>query len=281
MLVKPFLPTGGTGILFGRGGTGKTQIALSLTKAILEGGFFLSRFRCRRGRVSYVQVDTPPQLFADRLHRLAATTEERAGFQPVIYDTSIDSIAAAASPKPPQWALDIRDHHPDLVIVDSLRKVNPLDENDNKTPSQILAAWRRLVGNRPAILFLHHANKQGWNEDVPDEDLIRGASAWTDDMDLGMFLREKAGKVTLSWTKHRSCEEPKSMYVEMNKETLLMQSGDRARVRALALLGVGVEKAEAAKLLVTESLCSDKVTAYKILDEAADLLTDPPESATL
>ena len=261
-LVAPFFPTGGTGVIFGRGGTGKTQLALSMAMAVSEGGYFLSKFKARKGKVVLIEVDTPPLIMQQRLkHLVNAHTLDNLGL--VMYDAGIDVVEeekeARGKKEKPEWVKSILAFRPDLVIVDSLRKSHKLDENDSRAPSLVINAWRYLLGSGPALLFIHHARKRPIEfMDADDDQGARGSGAWLDDMDVQMQLIKKGmNDRLLKWTKVRTCEEEElpPMAVMIDPESLLVELQDKATTRALELALVDLGKDEIVKLLVKEQLC--------------------------
>ncbi len=267
MLVDPFLPTGGIGILYGRGGSGKTQVAMSMCVAVNTGTHFLSKFRCREGKVAFLQVDTPPIEFQKRTRQMAKHSDI-SDMLLLPYDTPVDLVALARKAMKeeelPDWCQRVRDFEPDLLVLDSLKKCHNLDENDNASPNKVYTAAKILFGPGVTLLFIHHSRKNPQIDYKPldDDSTVRGAGAWTDDADVGIHLvkKKKEKYVTITWDKIRTCEEDavKDLQLDFNKESLLLDQRDTAYVRAFQLANVGVEEDEIKKILVKENLCGDK-----------------------
>ena len=283
-LIKPFFPTGGTGVLFGRGGSGKTQLALSMAASVMEGGFFLARYKARKGSVVLIEVDTPPLIMKGRLEQMARTRSLN-GLGLAMYDAGIDVVEEAkkarASGELPQWVKELRASKPDLVIVDSLRKTHTLDENDSRAPSLVINAWRYLLGSGPSILFIHHARKTPLEFSLmEDEQGARGSGAWLDDVDVQMQLISKGeNNRLLRWTKVRTCEESDvpDMAVMIEPETLLVELQNKAMTRALELALVELEEGEIVKHLVAERLCG-RTKAYETVEHVYSLLSHKDEA---
>jgi len=278
LLIKPFFPTGGTVVLFGRGGSGKTQLALTMAAAIMEGGYFLSKFKARKGNVVLIEVDTPPLIMQDRLRHFAKHSS-LSGLGLAMYDAGIDVVEEATKAKAinqlPEWVLSIRAQKPDLVIVDSLRKTHTLDENDSRAPSLVMNAWRYLLGSGTALLFIHHARKTPIEYTAADDDQgARGTGAWLDDVDAQMqMIKKGSNNRMVKWTKVRTCEEDAvpTMAVMIEPESLLVELQDKSFARALELAQVGLDEKEIVQHLVKEGLCK-QTKAYETVANIYALL---------
>lgn len=279
-LIYPFLPTGGTGMIFGRGGSGKTQLALTMAAAIMDGTFFLSKFKARKGRVVLVEVDTPPLIMQGRLQKLVKHSSLK-DLGLVMYDSSIDIVEesqkAKAAKRRPEWAETLVSTKPDLIIVDSLRTTHSMDENDSRVPSAVISAWRHLVGSGAALLFIHHARKMPMEfMGSSDEDGARGTGAWRDAVDFQMqMVQKKDNNRLVEWTKVRTCEERDvpAMAVMIEPESLTVELQDKAMSRAVELAGVSLDRKEIVQRLVVEGLCKQSV-AYEKADHALQLFAD-------
>ena len=279
-LIAPFFPTGGTCVLFGRGGSGKTQLALTMAGAILDGGFFLSKFKARRGRVVLVEVDTPPLVMQERLRKMSSRLD-LGSLGLAMYDSAVDVVEEAQRLKgtktPPEWVKAVRSQKPDLVIIDTLRQTHAMDENDSRAPSMVKSAWRQLLGSGPALLFIHHARKVPMEFRMEDDvQGARGSGAWLDDVDCQMQMIDKGGgNRVVKWTKHRTCPEyaVPAMTTIINPETLVVELADRPTVRALELLEVGLGKKEVAQHLVKEGICT-KTVAYDRVKKLQEEILD-------
>lgn len=291
-VVHPFFPSGGVGIIFGEGGVGKTRLALHMAMAVRDGSFFLARFRCTKGIVGLVEVDTAPSTVQDMLRKMAGLAKKEgektggyydlSGMPIALHDRAVDAIALSDAIRRegdearPAWLEPVRTAKCSLVIVDSYRKTHRLDENDNRTPSAVIGAWRTLLGSKPALLFIHHARKDapGFMTTRGASSSSRGASALIDDNDWSAHLYKEVGQgketklKVLEWTKARVPGEDQmpKVLLDYDERTGLLMISDRARHRALELAEVGLERNEIVKHLVLEQVCTQGA-AYKLADE--------------
>jgi len=232
-LVEPFYPSHGIGLLHGRQTSGKTQLALTLARAITSGSLFLDQFKCEHGPVAYFQVDMPEPLLQDRF-RQAPELWRGLPLYMFCHPNRINIFNVNSDPTIKAALETAQQYKPVLTIVDSLRKVHQLEENSSDSATKVYGAWKDYLPDS-AILFLHHENKPQQGVSYrPPEDKPRGNSAWLDDADCGMGLT-RTGKhdgnghmADLVWTKQRAGAQQavEKMNLVMDDETLLMRAGD-------------------------------------------------------
>jgi len=191
-IVAPLLPTGGHLLLYGDPKVGKSFAALQLAAAIDSGHEWLGFPIKVNGKVAYVQLDTPRGVWAERLDKLRASG---VNIEP-IYFADRESLKA--------WPFDIfnPEHfrllrseldrvQPLVVIIDTLKETNQLEENGNTEGQKVIAALTAVT--KPAALILvHHGRKP--SADGPPELTMgaRGASYLTGKMDAIVHFRERS-----------------------------------------------------------------------------------------
>lgn len=233
-VLDPLLPVGGVGLIHGKGGHGKTQWAFTLADAVSSGTKFLDKFPVKEGKVLYLQLDMPENLFQSRWKK--AIPELKAPENIVVVPYKPLDILKPDYQEVLKQTFDY--HDPMLVFVDTLRKLHYEDENDNAVPMQVLQALKDTLGPNRASLVIHHdrkslyVNKSSKRDsdndeyDSPEElvETFRGARAWIDDSDLGVHLYKfgKSNRVKMSYSKYR-CEPPPIMFLELDKDTLLIK----------------------------------------------------------
>lgn len=178
-LVQPVLPVGGTMLIYGDVKLGKSYAALQLSLAVADGGDWLGFPVRTSGKVVYVQLDTPANLWAadpdEYLGRLA-----KMGIlpHPNMYFADRETLDC--------WPFNILDPlhaerlrsavqaiEPVLVVIDTLREAHRGDENKS---DDMQGAISRLVGAcRPAaVLFVHHAKKPNPEQGADARNDMRG-----------------------------------------------------------------------------------------------------------
>lgn len=226
LLVDPWLAAGSTTLLFGMPSSGKTHATLALARALIHGETLWGSYPCAKSRVLVVQADMNTTLYQERvLPHAEALTDD---FAVLTTDAlPLDALSVAANTP---WLKVARDFAPHIVIVDTLRKVHQLDENDASVPDRVYTAWHILFPGA-ALLFLHHSRKTstmpGGNADTLVREAFRGTAAWAASADTLLMLRRVRRANNPNWmtrlyfVRTRSCIEPTSLLLRLNDALLL------------------------------------------------------------
>lgn len=197
-VVQDVLPTGGLVSLYGRPKVGKSYAALQLAAAIgnPDSASWLGFPIDSHCPVLYLQVDTPRELWIERLEDL-----RKAGvsFKNVHFADSLDA------PYPFNILGDgfawleneVRLTSPGVVILDTIRELHAGDENDSAQMKNVVA-MTRAAARHASILFLAHSRKGlnldgGREPDITDE--MRGSGYVPGRMDCIIRLTDKTIQV--------------------------------------------------------------------------------------
>ncbi|NIS76034.1 MAG: AAA family ATPase, partial [Deltaproteobacteria bacterium] len=130
MIIEPFLPRGGKGILAGSSGTGKTLLALNIAYSIANEIPLFGRFSVKGGRVLYVDAESTRDLVRHRTERI------RRGLDAYHADVSLifppKTLDLGVEKNREELCRQIEQHGFALVILDSFLCFAALrNENDN------------------------------------------------------------------------------------------------------------------------------------------------------
>lgn len=213
MVLEPFLPIGGSGILFSIPGVAKTWLAHRLAFAVAKGEPWLGFEVPKPRRVLLIDGELSMAVLHKRLKAVANGEEyPRPGMMSVLCAEELmqrrgrpldlgDEIERNTMLED-IWARSM-DSRPELVILDNLAALwAGLDENDNGKVGAEVNRWiAQLRFLRCAVLLVHHASKEGIGRGP------RGGSALTGPVDfvIGLHPKPKAlsPHFTLTFTKQR------------------------------------------------------------------------------
>ena len=148
-LLDRLIPKGAVTLLFGRGGIGKTSLALQIGKAIAEGAPFAD-LPTIQAPVYFVDFENPLSVLKQRIENIGSCSGA------FIWHISSD-------PPPPRldsekWEL-YNQLPAGLLVFDTLRASQLGDENNSTDMAVVIARLKELRDKGFTILLLHHTPK--------------------------------------------------------------------------------------------------------------------------
>jgi hypothetical protein len=166
-------------VLAGRGGEGKSLLALALAGGVLQpDGGTVAGLRCEPGRVAIFDAENGPRLIGQRLKQAETPLDGLAIWE-------ANGLDLARADHVAQLAHAATGHGANLIALDSLRTLAPrAAENDSDSMAPVIVGLRDLARDtRAAVLVLHHRRK-----DLAHD--YRGSGSIHDQVDL-MFVLER------------------------------------------------------------------------------------------
>jgi len=231
-LIDRFIPAQGRILLIGPPKKGKSFLALQYGLAVAKGEDFIHR-HSTPGKVLYLQYDTPHALWLDRIKKLKSAN--------VMFHDNFVML----DPRHPHYQsqIDIRKNEadrlylmeivdtvkPQLVIIDTLRKIFSGDENSSDVCAEVFNHINEIF-KKQAVVYVHHTHKlspppgQKIQHKIAPVDAARGSS----------FISGEVDAIHLLYGKHLSIEsrfdEEAEYTVERDPITKLWTFPDGARL---------------------------------------------------
>jgi hypothetical protein len=179
-LVDRLLPKDAITVLFGRGGIGKTYLAMGLARSVGAGIPFLG-LETRQTTVVYIDFENPMAVLTNRTQKLGEASE-------VFFWLANDEIKKAPKLDSPDWEIYKTLPKGSLLIVDTLRSSQSKDEDKSQDMAIVLGRLKELRDLGFTVILLHHTPKNS-------DRVAKGSTAIVDLSDhiLGLNLvRKKA-----------------------------------------------------------------------------------------
>lgn len=213
--VLPGLVAGTVGALVSPGGSGKSALALQIAAFVAGGPDLFEIGEIVHGGAAYLPGEDPEIAV---MHRLFALGEQcspahRASMSENLYIESLEKESIDIMQE--KWFDYIKGiaENRRILILDTLRMVHTLDENDSGAMTQVIGKMKLIAAQtRCAIVFLHHTSKASATSGAgAEQQASRGSSVLVDNIRWQAYLKNmteaEAKKAGIS-------EEMRGFYVE-------------------------------------------------------------------
>lgn len=217
-IISDIIPEKAICFLGGKRGTFKTFFGLELAYSIASGKIFLNKFESKKARVLFIDEESGLSLIKERGEKIKkglGITEDVdvafISFANIKLDSSI-------------WVIKLREvieeFKPNLIIVDSLRRVMRFDENEAGYVSKLFTDSIRPLTEDYNLswLLLHHMRKGMSGKYVTDEmDELRGSSDLANYADIIIVLNRNRGATDSIVFKQVKCRYKEEMSAKVVK----------------------------------------------------------------
>lgn len=229
-LIDPIIPRGGIVLFHGKRGLGKTNLMHTIAACLSEKGWLFGKYPTHlQGPMVYVQADMTAMITQRRFRYIMRyhALKDLYFFFPNSFDL--------ATVGPDEGVIqEIKALKPNVIFWDTLRKIQRLGTNEDDVPSFIYGKAQQFFPYATHF-FVHHDKKSQIddNNQLEEEESFRGSGAWLDDCDTGLHLSKlPGGALSLSFTKHRTCEDQPTLTLKLNRDNLLLYANGSEAAQA-------------------------------------------------
>lgn len=239
-IIENILPAQSITLLHGRGGIGKTWLSLQIGDAVSQGAYLWGQ-ATKKLPVYYIDLENSYPVLVERVKKLNI---EQMFFWHNSSDTPPPKIDS------PAWTVYRDKLPPGLLIVDTLRAFQSLDENDSRHMAGIMANLKAIRDRGFTIILLHHTPKN-------NERTYKGSTAIFDLCDHVLSIHsvkqpgteeedDSFGKYRWFGTKDKTRYKPFNISLMFEPEEGFIE-----------IKGPDVEDSEKIRLWITELVVSD------------------------
>jgi len=216
-IVSGLIPTNAISCIASSPGFGKSWIILELVLAVSEGRPFLNMFKTKRKNCWIVDEERTAQETQRRL-KLLGIAENNKVFISNLQGVRIDI------PEHIERIIEIcKEKEIGLVVFDSLRAVNSLDENSSMEAQKILNCFKRITKENISCVLTHHNRKLGILTPKDPESILRGSTGLLAGISslISLNKSENLGKrieMTISQPKFNEGEKTQEFKVALQEE---------------------------------------------------------------
>jgi len=267
-VIDKWIPFGGEPcIFFGDPGHGKSFLCNTVIKAIADGEPLLHQFKTMQGPVVYCSFDMPLQMVQERMQNLYTVVEHPENIGIVACDSRINIMKATPED---DWVLEVLKYEPLVVILDTLRKIHYMDENEQLTVTKVYGKLGELFGSRITPIVIAHQRKFSPMDTAKRTDQrISGHYSWVSDSDFGVQVdkdeRHSPTKVMLTFARIRHTGEMDPIATQFDQDTSMLKVliTPEIRARSLVMQHPTMPERDIVEILLDEGLC-ERSMAYRV-----------------
>jgi RecA-family ATPase len=191
--VLPGLVAGTVGAIVSPGGSGKSALALQICAQMAGGPDLLGIGITAQAAAAYMPGEDPELAVRHRLFALGEKCDQshREALSRRLYIEPLESMTVnLMSTEWFDYFMQIANGRR-LVVLDTLRIVHQLDENDSGAMTQLIGQMKIIAAKtKCAIVFLHHTSKSSaMNDQGAEQQASRGSSVLVDNIRWQGYLR--------------------------------------------------------------------------------------------
>jgi RecA-family ATPase len=209
-LVEGCVPRSCITLITGESSAGKSFVAYDLARAISSGTSWLNRAKAlgQKEVVLVANYDNPTKILKTRIIKMGFERDSMCFVHTQGMTTPMVRGGSEMLRLPEEQSklkYVIQELRPALIVFDSLRQGQTLDENSNQEMAQLWAifkGWTEME-SKPAVVVLHHTSKNTQNSNWSTSARGSGEIISSSDVVIEVRVDPKDGVHTLNWTKTR------------------------------------------------------------------------------
>ncbi len=203
-LVEGIIPKNGLVYCFGSAGSFKTNFLLySAICSTMEKNVF--EFKTEKFRTLWIDEENRESGMKDKLGKIARGLEAEDKHIQNIEILISEGFNILGKESIEKLKKDIEEFNPQMIVIDSIAKVFPLNERDEKDVRKIYTILRPIIEKyNVSIILIHHARKKNFMQFSQEMEDISGSREFTAMADSIILLDEiKEGTFLLKQVKNR------------------------------------------------------------------------------
>lgn len=226
-------------VIYGEFASLKSWLLMSMTLSFATGKPWLGHYATTPRSVLYIDEENPKVTAIRRYQRLYKGLGSPELLKPIHIASRLGIRASTGFPVRLQATLDALSFQPDVIILETMRRILPGKENDQSDISNLWNVLTEVTGDTRTLILAHHMRKA--NSTVPDEANRDRASGNTDILagcdSTYAVERIKKGHVRIECVKSREMEEPEPF------DVILVADGEAGPAQ-LVRCAAGVDEKE-------------------------------------
>jgi len=190
--IDPYIVRQGITLIWGKTSIGKSPLTWEMARAIGNGSDFFG-LPAQKGRVLYIEVDTPLGVVHDRVKKVPSA-------QDVTFLFSNPFNLPLMDRREREELKAVRDiAQPDVVFFNTLRKMHSMDDREARVPRIVYGEMKELFPGA-TLVFVHHERKSSTDPraQVYGGESFSGSGHWLNDAQSGLHLEKYSqGKANL------------------------------------------------------------------------------------
>lgn len=192
-LINDLLVKGGTTIIGGDSGAGKSLLSLNLSMHLVNGKTIFDSFECEKVNVLYIDEENIPNTIKTRITQLSKTRDIKENLEnlhfSIMEDIKLDTAQGKRTLGKEKFLNLMNQYKPQVCVIDSLVRFFCGDENSSNDVKEIFDTLKFCTKNfGTSFIILHHTTKM--NGGTSRKHTLRGSGDLSAFADIVLILNK-------------------------------------------------------------------------------------------